>query len=97
MQGLTVGGGGRYVGETVGGYSPNVYSASAVRLDVPGYTVFDSTIGYDFGKRFGNLSGLSTRLSVNNLFDKSYVTCLSNNFCNYGNERVVSVSVKYRW
>lgn len=97
MQGLTVGGGGRYVGETVGGYSPNVYSASAIRLDVPGYTVFDSVIGYDFGKRFGNLSGLSTRLSVNNLFDKSYVTCLSNNFCNYGNERVVNVSVNYRW
>ncbi|MBM7341791.1 TonB-dependent siderophore receptor [Pantoea coffeiphila] len=97
MQGLTVGGGGRYVGETVGGYSPNVYSASAVRLDAAGYTVFDSAIGYDFGKRFGNLNGLSTRVSVNNLFDKSYVTCLSNNFCNYGNERVVNVSVNYRW
>ena len=97
MQGLTVGSGGRYVGETVGGYSPNVYSASAVRLDAPGYTVFDAAIGYDFGKRFGNLSGLSTRLSVNNLFDKSYVTCLSNNFCNYGNERVVNLSVNYRW
>nr|WP_314422097.1 TonB-dependent siderophore receptor [uncultured Erwinia sp.] len=97
MQGLTVGGGGRYVGETVGGYSPNVYSTSAVRLDAPGYTVFDSAIGYDFGQRFGHLNGLSTRLSVNNLFDKSYVTCLSNNFCNYGNERVVNVSVNYRW
>jgi hypothetical protein len=33
--------------------------------------VFDSSIGYDFGKRFGNLIGLSTRLSVNNLFDKA--------------------------
>ncbi|MGE0968632.1 TonB-dependent siderophore receptor (plasmid) [Klebsiella sp. WOUb02] len=97
MQGLTVGSGGRYVGETVGGYSPNVYSTSAVRLDAPGYAVFDTAIGYDFGKRFGNLSGLSTRLSVNNLFDKSYVTCLSNNFCNYGNERVVNLSVNYRW
>jgi len=97
LQGLTLGGGGRYVGETVGGYSPNVYAANATRLDVPGYTVFDTAIGYDFGKRFGTLKGLSSRLSVNNLFDKTYVTCLSNNFCNYGNEQVVNLSVNYRW
>lgn len=97
LQGLTLGGGGRYVGETVGGYSPNVYVASATRLDVPGYTVFDTAIGYDFGKRFSSLKGLSSRLSVNNLFNKTYVTCLSNNFCNYGNEQVVNLSVNYRW
>lgn len=97
LQGLTLGAGGRYVGETVGGYSPTVYTANATRLDVPGYTVFDTAIGYDFGQRFGSLKGLSSRLSVNNLFDKTYVTCLSNNFCNYGNEQVVNLSVNYRW
>lgn len=97
LQGVNIGAGGRYVGESVGGYSPNVYTANATRLDIPGYTVFDTAIGYDFGKRFASLKGLSSRLSVNNVFDKSYVTCLSNNFCNYGNEQVVNLSVNYRW
>ncbi|WP_437890164.1 TonB-dependent siderophore receptor [Phytobacter sp. V91] len=97
LQGVTIGAGARYVGETVGGYSPNVYTANAARLDVPGFTLFDTALSYDFGKRSSTLKGLSTRLSVNNLFDKEYVTCMSNNFCNYGNERVVNLSVNYRW
>lgn len=97
LDGLTIGGGGRYVGETVGGYTPNVYTANATRLDVPGYTIFDAAISYDFGKKSAALAGLSTRLSINNLFDKRYVTCLANNFCNYGNDRVVYASAVYRW
>ncbi|CAK9886663.1 MAG: Ferrichrome outer membrane transporter/phage receptor [Candidatus Erwinia impunctatus] len=97
LQGVNVGSGGRYVGDTVGGYSPNVYTSQAKRLDVPGYTVFDAAMGYDFGQRFTRLKGLNARLSANNLLDKTYVTCLSNNFCNYGNERVVNLSVNYRW
>lgn len=97
LQGVTLGVGGRYVGETVGGYSPNVYAANATQLKAPGYTLFDTALSYDFGKRSPTLNGLSTRLSVNNLLDKEYVTCMSNNFCNYGNERVVNLSVNYRW
>lgn len=97
LEGLTVGGGVRYVGKSVGGYSPNVYSPTAVRLDVPGYTIFDAAISYDFGKKTPELQGLTARLSVNNVFDKTYVTCLSNNFCNYGNGRVVYGSLSWRW
>ncbi|MFK4259506.1 hypothetical protein [Agrobacterium tumefaciens] len=36
LEGLNIGGGVRYVGQTVGGYAPNVYAAGAQRLDVPG-------------------------------------------------------------
>lgn len=97
LEGVTVGSGVRYVGSTVGGYSPNVYTANATRLDVPSYTLFDASIGYDFGQRSASLAGLSAKLSINNLFDKRYVTCLANNFCNYGNDRVVYASLAYRW
>lgn len=97
LEGITVGSGVRYVGSTVGGYAPNVYAANAIRLDAPSYTVFDASVSYDFGKRSLSLNGLSGKVSVNNLFDKRYVTCLSNNFCNYGNDRVVYASLAYRW
>ncbi|MCW2486709.1 TonB-dependent siderophore receptor [Candidatus Symbiopectobacterium sp. NZEC127] len=97
LEGITVGSGVRYVGSTVGGYSPNVYTVNATRLDAPSYTVFDASVSYDFGKRSPTLNGLSGKVSVNNLFDKRYVTCLSNNFCNYGNDRVVYASLAYRW
>lgn len=92
LEGLNAGGGVRYVGKTVGGYT-----VAATRLDAPGYTLFDAALTYDFGKKTPDLAGLSARLSVNNVFDKTYVTCLSNNFCNYGNGRVVYGSLTYRW
>jgi len=97
LEGLKIGGGVRYVGKTVGGYAPNVYSATAQALDVPGYTLFDAAISYDFGKKAPTLEGLTAKVTVNNLFDKSYVTCLSNNFCNYGNGRAIYGSLSYRW
>lgn len=97
LEGLTIGGGVRYVGKSVGGYSPNVFTAGAKRLDVPGYTLFDAVVSYDFGKKTPELAGLTAKLSVNNVFDKSYVTCLSNNFCNYGNGRTIYGSLAYRW
>lgn len=97
LEGLTVGGGVRYVGQTVGGYSPNVYTATATRLDVAGYTLFDASLTYDFGAKAPELVGLSAKLSLTNIFDKSYVTCLSNNFCNYGNGRAIYGSLSYRW
>ncbi|TBN14762.1 TonB-dependent receptor, partial [Agrobacterium cavarae] len=65
--------------------------------DVPGYTVFDAALTYDFGAKTSELKGLTAQLNVSNLFDKTYVTCLSNNFCNYGNGRAVYGSLKYRW
>lgn len=97
LEGVKIGGGVRYVGKTVGGYSPNAFTPGATRLDVPGYTVFDAALTYDFGAKTSELKGLTAQLNVSNLFDKTYVTCLSNNFCNYGNGRAVYGSLKYRW
>lgn len=97
LEGLKIGGGVRYVGKTVGGYSPNVFTAAATRLDAPGYTVFDAALTYDFGRKTPKLAGLTAQVNVTNLFDKTYVTCLSNNFCNYGNGRAVYASLSYRW
>ena len=97
LEGLKVGGGVRYVGKTVGGYSPNAFTPGATRLDVPGYTVFDAALTYDFGAKMPDLKGLTAQLNVSNLLDRTYVTCLSNNFCNYGNGRAVYASLKYRW
>ena len=97
LEGLKVGGGVRYVGKTVGGYAPNVFTPNATRLDVPGYTIFDAALTYDFGKKVPDLAGLTAQINVTNLFDKTYVTCLSNNFCNYGNGRGVYASLSYRW
>ncbi len=97
INGLTVGGGVRYVGETVGGYSPNAANASALRIDVPGYTLFDAMLRYDLGVLGNNLENVSAQLNVTNLADETYATCLANNFCNYGNGRTVYVSLKYAW
>lgn len=97
LEGLKIGGGVRYVGKTVGGYSPNAFTSGATRLDVPGYTVFDAALTYDFGAKTPEMKGLTAQLNVSNLFDRTYVTCLSHNFCNYGNGRAVYGSLKYRW
>jgi iron complex outermembrane receptor protein len=97
LDGLTLGAGVRYIGETVGGYSPTAFTPGARRLDVPGYTLLDAMARYDFGALDGRLDGISVQLNANNLADKTYVTCLSNNFCNYGNGRTVYASLNYQW
>lgn len=97
LHGLRVGGGVRYVGNTVGGYAPNAFVASPTRLDVPGYALFDLAISYDFGKVNPSLKGLTAKLNVTNLFDRTYVTCLANNFCNYGFGRSAHAALTYRW
>ena len=97
LHGLKIGGGVRYVGETVGGYAPNAFVPNPTRLDVPGYTLVDAAVSYDFGKSFPRLTGLTAKLNVNNLFDRTYVTCLANNFCNYGHGRSAYATLTYRW
>ncbi len=71
---LSAGAGVRYIGESVASWS---------RGDVPGYTLWDASASYDFGK---------WALAVNgtNLFDKEYVTCTYS--CFYGEPRKVVVA-----
>lgn len=97
LDGLTLGGGARYIGPQVGGWSPNAFTAGAQRLDLPGYTVVDAALSWDLGTRDSRLAGTTFRLNVNNLLDKSYVTCNANNFCNYGHGRTLGASLSLKW
>ncbi len=84
LNGLGLGAGVRYVGATWGNIANTV--------KVPGYTVADAALHYDWqGARFA--------LNVHNLFDEKYVaSAFSNgNFASFGAARTVKASVTYRW
>ncbi|QTF06923.1 TonB-dependent siderophore receptor [Brenneria izadpanahii] len=86
LDGLTLGGGVRYVN--------GVTSDRANTHTLPSYTLVDMAIGYDLSKV--GLKGLSAQLNVNNLTDKRYVAaCNSLEFCYFGAERSVVGSVSY--
>jgi iron complex outermembrane receptor protein len=88
--GLSFGGGARYVGQTYGD-NANVY-------DVPGYTLFDAALRYDFGKADPKMEGLKASLNVSNLFDKKYVSsCIGTTGCYWGEGRTVYGTLKYSW
>jgi iron complex outermembrane receptor protein len=81
--GLGFGAGVRYTGRTWGD------PANALRI--PGYTLFDAAVHYDFDRwRFA--------VNASNLFDKRYVaTCGAATTCYYGNSRLVLVTATYRF
>nr|WP_307334079.1 TonB-dependent siderophore receptor [Pseudomonas lini] len=90
LSGLTFGAGARYTGRKPGD--------SANSFDVPSYVVYDTTISYDMGKLDASLRGLQTRLNVQNIFDREYVSDCNYSFgCYYGQERVASVEMSYDW
>ena len=90
LDGLTFGAGARYTGRKPGD--------SANSFDVPSYVVYDTTISYDMGKLDAGLRGLQTRLNVQNIFDREYVSDCNYSFgCYYGQERVASVEMSYDW
>ncbi len=83
LEGLTIGAGIRYLGES--------WADDANTLEVPAATVFDAGIRYqqdDWG----------IGLNVSNLFDTSYVaSCLSAYNCGYGPGRQVSLTLNKSW
>ncbi|MCY1282630.1 Ferrichrome outer membrane transporter/phage receptor [compost metagenome] len=88
LDGLSVGGGARYVGET--------WADKENTLRVPDYTLLDARIGYDLG-RVG-LKGLDVSLNANNLLDEDYVaSCYSLDFCYFGEKRNVTATVNYQF
>ncbi len=89
-RGLTVGGGVRYVGSTFGN--------DANTIEVPSYTLFDASIGYELGQSFPALQGTALRLSATNLADKRYVVnSTAPGAAWYGSGRNVVLSVRYAW
>nr|WP_186363576.1 TonB-dependent siderophore receptor [Rhizobium sp. ACO-34A] len=90
LDGLSVGAGVRYIGETWGN-DDNTFK-------VPGFTLVDLAVRYDFGKKFPEAKGLAASLNVSNLFDKYYVPgCFTVNGCNYGSQRTIIGKLSYQW
>ena len=81
--GLTIGAGMRYLGES--------WADDANTLEVPAATLFDATLRYqedDWG----------VALNVTNILDTEYVaSCLSPVSCGYGAGRQVSLSLNRSW
>ncbi|MEM9633721.1 MAG: TonB-dependent siderophore receptor [Pseudomonadota bacterium] len=83
LEGLRIGAGVRYIGES--------YADSANTLEVPSYVVADAAAGYKLGN--AQLS-----LNVSNLFDKKYVaSCAGVNSCYYGERRAIKARLSYEW
>ncbi|RJG40385.1 TonB-dependent siderophore receptor [Mesorhizobium sp. DCY119] len=90
LEGLTLGGGIRFVGSS--------YADNANTIKADGYTLVDAALRYDFGAKNPSLKGLEGTLNVTNLFDKDYYSsCSSNIYCQYGNGRQVLAGLRYKW
>ncbi|EQA99766.1 hypothetical protein L288_18955 [Sphingobium quisquiliarum P25] len=90
LHGLGIGGGVRYTGKSWGDL--------ANRIELPGRTLFDLFVRYDFGKSTPSLDGLSLSINARNLTDKTYVaTCSGTSSCFYGSGRTVTARIQYRW
>lgn len=83
LNGVTLGGGVRYVGSTID-------TSVADNTAVGSYTLVDAMVGYEFA------DGWQAQLNVNNLTDKEYVASCEY-WCYYGESRSVIGSVRYRW
>lgn len=90
LAGLGAGLGVRYTGAT--------YGDAQNTFEVPGYTLVDAMLSYDFGKADPGLEGLSAQVNVKNLTDKYYVAgCFATVACLLGAGRTVTADLTYRW
>ena len=81
--GLGFGAGVRYIGPS--------YGDNFEDLDVPGYTLADAAIHYEW-------NSFKFALNGSNIFDKAYVaSCFGETQCFYGERRTVLGTVTYRW
>jgi len=72
LQGLTLGGGGRYVDSVVRSSVTQFTTAQSGLTGAPSYWVFDAMASYEVNKQ------LSLQLNLNNLFDKDYIASVNN-------------------
>lgn len=91
LAGFGLGGGVRFVGNTLG-------DPSGV-FKVPSYTLVDAVLSYDFAASWPELKGWRAAVNAQNLFDTTYVAaCYNvNGSCVYGLRRTVLGSLTYRW
>ncbi|TIV90255.1 MAG: TonB-dependent receptor, partial [Mesorhizobium sp.] len=81
LEGVTLGGGVRYVGSS--------FADSANTQKVPDVVLVDAAIRYEKGN-------FKAALNVSNLFDKAYVASC-NITCFYGESREISLTMGYKW
>ncbi|SNY98975.1 TonB-dependent siderophore receptor [Halomonas sp. hl-4] len=84
LSGLSVGGGVRYMGETV----PS--ADSGIDREVSSATLYDAMASYDINDNW------TAQMNVNNLTDEKYVSGCDY-YCYYGASRSVVGSLKYNW
>jgi catecholate siderophore receptor len=72
VAGLTLGGGGRYVGSVVRSSVTQFTTAQSGVTGAPSYWVFDAMASFEVSK------ALSLQLNLNNLFDKEYIASVNN-------------------
>lgn len=90
LAGLGMGVGARHIGEN--------YGDNANAYHMPGVTLFDAALRFDFGKNNPQLKGLRASINAANILNKTYVAaCLSAAGCYYGDGRNVYLTVKYGW
>lgn len=88
LDGLTLGGGVRHWSGYWGDNGNTAWN--------DGHTLVDLAASYDFGARYPGLRGVSLDLNVSNLGDKRITSC-SEYGCEFGDERVASATLRYKW
>jgi iron complex outermembrane receptor protein len=64
---------------------------------IPGATLMDAAIHYDFANLSPALKGYYLAVNAQNVFDKVYVQWCQNQGCWYGARRTVIGTLRYRW
>lgn len=83
LEGLSIGGGVRYVG--------SAYATTDNSLEVPDSVLFDAAIRYE-------KNNFEAALNVSNLLDENYVATCNGEFgCYYGEGRRVNLTLTYKW
>jgi iron complex outermembrane receptor protein len=91
LAGLGLGGGVRYTG--------SVFGDDLNLISVPGYTLFDAVLTYDFGALRRDWRGLHLKVNAINLADTYHVTnCFTGlAYCALGQPRTIHATLTYRW
>lgn len=90
MAGFGFGGGLRYTGKSFGDTN-NLFP-------INDYTLFDLFVRYNLGEVNPDMEGLTLSLNTRNITDKRYVvTCGTSQSCYYGQGRVMTARLQYKW
>ncbi len=94
LEGLTIGAGLRRIGSSYTAMD----SDTGTQVKIPGYTLLDAAITYDFSKANPDWKGVTLALSGTNLTNERYFTPgFYSNSVLEGKSRTVKATLGYRW